>query len=190
MKNEDPVRSDVNMRCDWRAPAAAAVIALAAACGADPQRVDLISAFDAVQKKPDPSFFAVGDVALNNETKPAISVTAAAGTRLIWKVRVPDDGWLNVAVGMKPEAWEQEGNGVLFMVGVSDGRTYDTLFTQHVNPFGAPADRRWIPVWVDVSAYGGEEVEVILNTVAGPPGQESDLRNDLAVWGDPAIVVR
>jgi hypothetical protein len=45
-------------------------------------------------------------------------------------------------------------------------------------------------VWVDVSAYGGEEVEVILNTRSGPAGKEGDIRNDLALWGSPEIVVR
>jgi hypothetical protein len=73
---------------------------------------------------------------------------------------------------------------------VSDGRAYDPLFSQHVDPFGSPADRRWIPVWVDVSAYGGEEVDVILNTLSSQPKKEGDLRNDLAVWGEPVIVVR
>ena len=35
---------------------------------------------------------------------------------------------------MKPEAWEKEGDGVLFLVGVSDGRAFEELFTQHVEP--------------------------------------------------------
>ncbi len=37
--------------------------------------------------------------------------------------------------------------------GVSDGRAFDELFTQDVNPFANQADRRWIPVMVDLSAY-------------------------------------
>jgi hypothetical protein len=163
---------------------------LAGACSGGGERVDMIAAFDQLQKKPDPALFKVADVALNNETMRAIEVAPVAGTRLIWKVRVPEDGWLHVSVGLKPEAWEKEGDGVLFMVGVSDGRAYDQLFTQHVDPYGNPADRRWIPVKVDVSAYGGEEVDVILNTVASPPKREGDLRNDLAVWGAPQLVVQ
>jgi hypothetical protein len=159
-------------------------------CRGNGERVDLISVFDGVQKRPDASAFSVGEVTLNNETRRAIAVSPLPGSRLTWKVKVPEDGWLNVAVGMKPEAWEKEGNGVLFTVGISDGRAYDPLFSQHVNPFANTADRRWIPVWVDVSAYGGEEVDVILNTLASPAKQEADLRNDLAVWGEPIIVVR
>ena len=69
-----------------------------------------------------------------------------------------------VNVGLKPEAWTAEGDGVLFFVGVSDGRTFDKLFEQVVNPFNQPGDRKWIPVMVDLASYAGEEVEVIFNT--------------------------
>jgi hypothetical protein len=179
------------MKCYTVAVGAAALAAVVAAgCSRGGERADLITSFDSVQKRPEPGIFAIGDVTLNGETKRAIAVTPVAGSRITWKVRVPEDGWLNVAVGLKAEAWEKEGDGVLFTVGVSDGRAYDPLFSQHVDPFGSPADRRWIPVWVDVSAYGGEEVDVILNTLASQPKKEGDLRNDLAVWGEPAIVVR
>jgi hypothetical protein len=154
------------------------------------ERIDFISSFDTVRKQPDGGLFTVSEVALNNEPKRAISVAPAAGTRLTWNVRVPDDGWLWVSLGLDPKVWEQEGDGVVFMVGVSDGRAFDLLFTQHVNPFENPTDRRWIDVKVDVSAYGGEEVDVIFNTRASPDGEEGDLRNDRAVWGAPEIVVR
>jgi hypothetical protein len=43
---------------------------------------------------------------------------------------------------------------------------------------------------LDLSAYAGEEVDVILNTYGSAPGKGVDLRNDLAVWGAPEIVVR
>jgi hypothetical protein len=152
--------------------------------------VDLLAQLDAAQKRPEPGLFSTSDVTLNGETHRAIAVAPAAGTRLVFRVRVPDDGWLRVSLGLKPEAWAQEGDGVKFMVGISDGRAFDQLFTQHVNPFGNAADRRWIPVMVDVSQYAGEEVELMLNTFASPEGRVGDLRNDLAVWGAPEIIVR
>jgi hypothetical protein len=154
------------------------------------QRIDLIASFDTAEKRPDASALKLEEVALNGEPKRSIVTSPVPGTRLTYRVRVPDDGWFFVSLGLKPEAWEQEGDGVLFMVGISDGRAYDELFTQHVNPYGDPTNRRWIPVWVDISAYGGEEVDLILNTRSGPPRQEGDLRNDLGVWGAPQIVVR
>lgn len=156
--------------------------------GSSASAVALVDQLGAATKSPASAQFEVIDADLNGDVRRAI--TANPPTRLTFKVQVPDDGWLKVAVGMKPEAWTQEGNGVLFFVGVSDTRTFETLFTQHVNPFGNPGDRKWIPVWVDLSAYAGEEIDLIFNTRGGPPGAESDDRHDLALWGSPEIVVR
>ena len=158
--------------------------------GAVEERLDLIAQFDGAEKRPEASAFSIVDASLNGESRRAIAVSPAPGTRVTYRVRVPDDGWFYVSLGVRPEAWEQECDGVYFMVGISDGRAYDTLFTQHVNPYGDPTNRRWIPVWVDISAYGGEEVELILNTRSGPPGKEGDHRSDLGLWGSPEIVVR
>jgi hypothetical protein len=93
-------------------------------------------------------------------------------------------------VALKPEAWQLEGDGVRFMVIVSDGRASDVLFTMDINPFANQAERKWIPTMVDLSAYSGEEVDIIFNTYASPPTGTGDVRNDLAVWGAPEIVVR
>ena len=155
------------------------------------QRIDLLQQFD--QAKQDGGQFTVGDATLAGETLKAIS--APPDGRIHFHVRVPDDGWLRVSLGMKPESWDKEGDGVYFFAGVSDGHAYEQLFTQTVNPFKNAPERRWIPVTVDLSAYGGEDVEIVLNTRAsGPPapGQpaQHDVRNDLPLWGAPEIVRR
>ena len=152
--------------------------------------IDLIERFASAEKRPNDGDFTVGDVTLNGETKKAIAVVPSAGTRIRFKARIPDDGWLRVSLGLKQEAWTQEGDGVLFRAIVSDGRASDELFVQHVNPFLNQTDRKWIPVMVDLSAYAGEEVDVMLNTNASPPGKPGDMRSDLAVWGAPEMVVR
>ena len=95
-----------------------------------------------------------------------------------------------MSLGLKPEAVDKEGNGVYFFVGVSDGRAFEKLFEQTLNPFANQAERRWIPVTVDLSAYAGEEMEIIFNTRASGPGQRADSRNDLPLWGAPEIVTR
>jgi hypothetical protein len=148
--------------------------------------IDLLTQYDQAQKDGKP--FALEEVALGNETKRAIA--APPNGRLHFHVRVPNDGWLKVALGLKPEAWDKEGNGVYFFVGVSDGRAYEDLFTQTVNPFRNPSERRWIPVMVDLSAYAGQDMEIIFNTRESGPGQGADPRNDLPLWGAPEIVTR
>jgi hypothetical protein len=152
--------------------------------------VPLIDRFAETKKQPDNAeLYSVVDATLNGDTKRAIAVAPSMGTRLTWRVAIPDDGWLSVNVGLKPEAWTQEGDGVLFYVGVSDGRAYEQLFTQHVHPFANAGDRKWIPVMVDLSAYAGEEVDLIFNTRSGQP-EKGDTRADLALWGQPEILQR
>jgi hypothetical protein len=157
------------------------------------ERVDLLAQFPTAEKRgASGSGAEVAEIDLNGEKKAAIVIPPGLGnaSRLIWKVRVPDDAWLRVSLGMKPEAWDKEGDGVLFRVGVSDGRTYDELFTQHVNAFANAAERRWIPVMVDLSPYAGEEVQLIFNTNSSPKDRGDDPRHDHALWGAPELVVR
>jgi len=150
--------------------------------------IDLISTFESATKKPTGAVFQVVDADLNGERKRAILTEAP--TRMIWKVKIPDDGWIKASLGLKPETWEKEGDGVLFRIGVSDGHTFEDLLTQHIDPFHNKADRRWIPVAVDLSAYAGEEVEVIFNTNVSVPGKPDDARNDTALFAAPEIVIR
>ena len=150
--------------------------------------IDLLQEFATATKSPASVNFELLDAELNGDTRRAIY--APAPTRITWKIRVPDRAWLKVAMGVKPEAWDKEGDGILFFVGVSDGRRFDELFNQHVDPFGNPGDRKWIPVWVDLSAYAGEEVDLIFNTRTSLPGKGDDGRNDHPLWGAPEIVVR
>jgi hypothetical protein len=150
--------------------------------------VDLISTFDTAGKSPAGGTFAVMDADINGDTKRAIFTMPP--TRLTWKLLIPDDAWLKLSVATKPETWEKEGDGVLFFVGVSDGRAFDQLFTLHLDPHANKGERRWIPVTVDLSAYAGEEVELHFNTRASAPGKGDDARNDAALWGAPEVVIR
>ena len=150
------------------------------------ERVDLLALYD--QAKKDGTPFAVADVTLAGESKRAVS--APANGRLTFHVRVPDDGWLKLSLGMKPESWTQEGNGGYFFAGVSDGRAFEPLFEQTVNPFANASERRWIPVMVDLSAYAGEEMDIVLNTRSSGKGVAPDDRGDLPLWGAPELVRR
>ena len=67
------------------------------------------------------------------------------------------------------------------------GRAFEQLFTQTLNPFANSSERRWIPVSVDLSAYAGEEMDIIFNTRASAGGQPEDTRNDMPLWGAPVI---
>jgi hypothetical protein len=175
-----------------RAVLTAVVIILVAAAGwwvfrrGSAERIDLLTQFDSAVKAG--GTYTIVDATLAGETKKAI--LAPPNGRLTFKVRVPEDGWLRVSLGMQPEAWEKKGNGVYFFAGVSDTRAFEKLFEQTLNPFKNPSERRWISVMVDLSAYAGEDMEVILNTRSSAGGQPPDDRADLPLWGAPEIVRR
>ena len=175
-----------------RAVLTAVVIVVLAAAGwymfrrGSAERIDLVAQFDGAKKQG--GAFTLIDASLAGETKKALA--APANGRLTFHVRVPEDGWLRVSLGMKPESWTIEGNGTYFYAGVSDGRSFERLFEQTLNPFKNPSERRWIPVTVDLSAYAGEEMDIILNTVASGPGGPPDDRGDLPLWGAPEVVRR
>jgi len=105
-------------------------------------------------------------------------------SRLIYKVTVPEDGRLKAFLGVKEEVWDKQSDGVLFRIGISDGRTYEEVVRQYVNP--KRGDRRWFSVRQDLSAYEGRQVKLIFNTDPGPP-EGRDNANDLAVWAEPRV---
>jgi hypothetical protein len=150
--------------------------------------VDLIDQFQTAEKRPAGGTFEVIEADLAGVKHRAIYTLPES--RIIWKLRVPDDAWLRLKVGMKPESWTAEGDGVLFRVGVSDGRSYEELIVQHVNPFANSGDRKWHDVVVDLAPYAGEEISLIFNTNNSPAGKGDDDRNDLALWGAPVITTK
>jgi len=151
--------------------------------------VDLIAELPNAEKRsnPDPaaSNFQVADVTIDGVTRKAILAKPFA--RIIYVVRVPPDAWLDVDFAMRPDSWPLPGDGAQFRVGVSQGRTYDEVLRQYVNPKNC--GQRWFSAHLDLSAYEGREVRIVLNTDPGPLGG-GDARNDFAVWAEPHIYSR
>ncbi len=165
---------------------ACAVLTLAtASCSNVDNEVDLLDQLDAAEKRTNVETgpqFVTESVTIDNVAKRA--VIARTHSRIIYSVTVPRDAWFEVAFAMKPESWDQPGDGAQFRVGVSDGRVYEELLRQYINP--KRGDRRWFSARLDLSAYEGRQVKLILNTDPGPP-KGFDRENDLAVWAEPRI---
>ncbi len=126
--------------------------------------------------------FVLEPVTVDGVTRRAL--LARPHSRLIYTVAVPVDAWLETAFAMKPESWDLPGDGAQFRIGISDGRVYEEVLRQYVNP--KRGDRRWFSVRLDLSAYEGRQVKLIFNTDPGPP-EGSDGANDLAVWAEPRV---
>ena len=65
-----------------------------------------VTTFDSGNSNRDSHAMEVIDADLNGEKKKAIFTTPPS--RIKWKTHVPDDGWLKVDLGLKPEAWEKD----------------------------------------------------------------------------------
>ena len=126
------------------------------------------------------------DEKIAGETKRAIYVHPP--TRITYRVTLPNNGWLRVAMGVDEQAWDKDGDGVYFFIGISHAGKYEPLLEQRLDPHASRADRRWVPATLDLSRYGGQQVELIFNTRVSVRGD--DARNDFAYWGAPAVCLR
>lgn len=163
---------------------------LAARARGVPAAIDLVARLDTADKRPANAgneLFAVSDETIGGEARRAVLVRPT--TRITWDVTLPNKGFLRTAMGIDPGAWDKEGDGVQFRIGISAGRRFEPLMTRVLDPRRVPADRGWVPVVVDLSRWSGQTVHLVLATDPGPNGS-ADARNDLAYWASPAITLR
>ncbi|MCX6542846.1 MAG: hypothetical protein NTV05_00340 [Acidobacteria bacterium] len=130
------------------------------------------------------TLFGVKDVTIAGTTHRAIF--APPPSRLKFKVEVPRRGVLEVFYALREDAWNVDGDGAQFRIGVSNGPTYEQYLSEAISPKTRDRDRKWLPATIDLSAYEGQMVEIILSTDPGPP-DKTDARNDFCLWGDPRI---
>ena len=120
--------------------------------------IDLVEQFPAAEHRsnstPKEAAFEVGRTAIEGQTPPTVA-----------SPNYPPDAWLEVNFGLRPDSWEMPGDGAQFRVGISEGKTYEELLRQYVNP--KRGDRRWFTARLDLSAYEGRQVNLILNTDPG-----------------------
>jgi hypothetical protein len=149
--------------------------------------VDLLAGFPTARRQPGPEAMTLVEATIRGDTKRAILAQPLAGTRIIWHETIPEHAWLKFSLGLQESGWKIPGDGVLFMVGISDQRIYDGLLTVSINPFAVASDRRWTEVSLDLSSYAGRTVDIIFNTRSRP---KDDRSGDFALWGVPRIVVQ
>ena len=151
--------------------------------------IDLVEAFRAAEKRTSgdaEAMFAMEPQTIRGETKPAIF--AHPPSRIVYHdLMVPPHARLELFLGIKEDAWDKATDGVYFRVGISQGETYKELATRTVAPNLVPADRAWIPLSFDLSAYAGQKINVIFNTHESAPGLTPNALYDFAVFGAPRI---
>jgi hypothetical protein len=193
-----PTRAAATLR---DAGSAAAILMFActlAACGGANTLVpvaDLIVTANQTERRPSPESFRVTEATIAGERH--LAIAGEPSSRVTWQLQIPGRASLKVAVALEPEGWSEENNGILFRIGIADGRAYEGLAARHVDPFHRVEDRRWIPLTIDLGAYGGFKWSIfyhpagrtwklIFNTSPGRPGT-TDRRPGLPLWGYPTI---
>src|SRR5579862_4860383 len=103
--------------------------------GHDQLAVDLMSEFPKAHKQPADDVFQTIDASVKGRSLPSIFV--ALPSRLTFShVTIPDSAWLKVSLGVKEEGWTIRGDGVTFMIVISDGKRPEGLLTRDMNPYG------------------------------------------------------
>jgi hypothetical protein len=106
---------------------------------------------------------------------------------MTWHLTMPPRAKFVAAIAVHPMVWAEPGDGVNFRVIAEDnGRTIE-LLSRHVDPVHAPADRRWIPVELDLSSFAGRSIDLALMTDPSAPGVPPEAANDFALWAEPRI---
>ena len=142
----------------------------------NPPSKDLVGTLQgAVVETSDRRFVAETVFDLDGRPVPTIQAHPPAAIRR--KINLPERARLRFSIAMHSSTYDKEGEGVEFAVDV-DG---EPVFERYLDPKHESADRGWHPVDVDLSPWGGQEVELTLSTAPGPGGC---LDFCTAGWGD------
>jgi len=87
---------------------------------------------------------------------------------------------LKFSIGTSPDAWEEEGDGVLFEIYVDN----DVVFSKYIDPKNNLSDRKWYNFELDLSDYAGRNVQIKFATSGNP----NNVVDDYALWGDPILI--
>jgi tetratricopeptide (TPR) repeat protein len=109
--------------------------------------------------------------------------------RVTYRVDVPDRAGLHFGLGMDPAAWSPgHSDGMEYNIYVRDpDRPYELrqVFHRHVSPRDNPEDQHWLDHVVDLGAYGGKAMDIVLETLPGPAG---DSTSDWGGWSMPVLI--
>lgn len=113
--------------------------------------MDLLAGFRSAETRPAGATFELAEHTLGGTTHPCL--VARATSRVTWTVTpMPRRGRLRAGLGV---AGDGGASRVNFRVGISDGRTYETLAERIVGSADAAAG--WQPLEVDLSKYAGPQ---------------------------------
>ncbi|NLG74454.1 MAG: tetratricopeptide repeat protein, partial [Chloroflexi bacterium] len=110
-------------------------------------------------------------------------------SRVTYSVSLPERAVLQFGLGMAPEVWTAENSdGAVYNIYVRDPEepfVTQRVYHRMIDPQNNPDDRRWFNERVDLSAFGGKEVEIIFEALPGPA---DNYDFDWGGWSSPVII--
>jgi 4-amino-4-deoxy-L-arabinose transferase-like glycosyltransferase len=135
----------------------------------------------------------VEQLTINNENRTAImqqTITPldshAVDSEFVYdNVSISPSSKLSFGIGINPDAWTKEPDGVLFKVLVQDEAGVHEIFSKYINPHANPEDRRWQDFLLDLTEFSSKSVSIYLVTNPGPNGNNA---YDWAFWTEPMVL--
>jgi len=138
----------------------------------------------ALKRAPSEDFIRKEIFMIHNDLRPVIFQHPPS--EITYEFKIPSRTVLSFGICLSPAVWNpQKGDGVLFEIHVQDQADTEVIFHKYIDPKSIPSDRRWHDETVDLSKYGGKEVQLVLSV---HPGPFDDNRYDWAAWSDPRII--
>jgi arylsulfatase A-like enzyme len=111
------------------------------------------------------------------------TLPAGPPSRLRFTVDVPPRARLSLACAIAEN--EQDRPGVEFVVKAARKGREEIVWTTLLDPISHPEHRGWVPAEIDLAAFAGRGVDLVLETRGYEPG--GGMRR--AFWGTPALTV-
>lgn len=121
------------------------------------------------------------------ETRPALIQHPPSS--VTYSLVLPPQSSLRFGIGLDLTGWSEDtSDGVEYSIYISDPwqpHVLHRMFYRYVNPVNNPEDRRWIDEQINLARFGGQQVEIILET---KPGRAGDASDDWGGWSRPVLV--
>ncbi|MFC2036376.1 hypothetical protein ACFLYD_00180 [Chloroflexota bacterium] len=109
--------------------------------------------------------------------------------QVTYRLEMPRGAELYFGLGLEPAVWSPDnGDGVEYNVYLRDPdepNSLDRVYHRYLDPKNNIDDRHWVDEVVDLSAYGGQIVDIIFEARPGPVG---DASFDWGGWSTPVLV--
>ena len=116
-----------------RSLVAAAMLAVAVTgCSTGPEAISLIDLYPGAEKRA--AFDLTQAFTVTDATVAGVSrrvILAHAASRITWSVSLPRAASLRTWIALRPDAWERDGDGVVFRVEYRVDKSNDPIFDDH-----------------------------------------------------------